>query len=382
MDSRRLVFTTILAQLKVKKDVISELNDNISVAIKNEDELETELTDADFHLTELEEKIAIVEEFIKKASQPPVIRDISHTLTPHPPSLAATVAPPMPETEVVKRPIHTTNVDSAHGSDELVNLPINTSQTAQDSSHTFSRLPKLTLPTFNGSPLQWQTFWDTFKAGVDSNPNLSHVQKFAYLHAQLEGDAARVIGGFPLTDDNYVPAVTLLQERFGKQFKIVDAHMDALLNVPAPSNTLNSLQSFYDTIQSHKRSLSTLGKSTDSYGTLLTSVILGKLPSDTKARMVRDHYDTEWTIDELMASILKEIRIFEAGQHSSQKTTSVPTTTSFHMAANKGTSRERPKKDPTCVFCKGMHKPNLCTMITSPKSVSPSLRMQVFVSIA
>ena len=103
-DSRRLVFATILAQLKVKKDVISELNDNISAAIKNEDELETELTDADFYLTELEEKIAIVEEFIKKASQPPVIRDVSHTLTPHPPSLAATVAPSMPETEVVKRP--------------------------------------------------------------------------------------------------------------------------------------------------------------------------------------------------------------------------------------------------------------------------------------
>ena len=73
MDSRRLVFTTTLAQLKAMKDVISELNDNISAAIKNEDELETELTDADFYLTELEEKIAIVEEFIKRASQAPVI---------------------------------------------------------------------------------------------------------------------------------------------------------------------------------------------------------------------------------------------------------------------------------------------------------------------
>ena len=162
-DSRRLVFTTTLAQLKVKKDVISELNDNISAAIKNEDELESELTDADLYLTELEEKIAIMAEFIMKASQPPVIRDVSHTLTPHPPSLAATVAPPMPETEVVKKPIHTTNVDSAHVSDELVNLPINTSQTAQDTSHTFSRLPKLTLPTFNGSPLQWQIFWTHLK---------------------------------------------------------------------------------------------------------------------------------------------------------------------------------------------------------------------------
>ena len=36
------------------------------------------------------------------------------------------------------------------------------------------------------------------------------------------------------------------------------------------------------------------------------------------------------------------------------------------MATNRGT-RDRSKKDPTCVFCKGMHKPNLCTTISSPK---------------
>ena len=67
-----------------------------------------------------------------------------------------------------------------------------------------------------------------------------------------------------------------------------------------------------------------------------------------------------------MGSILKEISIFEAVQHSRQKTTPMPTTSSFHMATNKGT-RDRPKKDPTCVFCKGTHKPNLCTTVSSPK---------------
>jgi len=41
-------------------------------------------------------------------------------------------------------------------------------------------------------------------------------------------------------------------------------------------------------------------------------------------------------------------------------------TSSFHMATNKGT-HDRPKKDPTCVFCKGMHKPNSCTTVSSPK---------------
>ena len=47
--------------------------------------------------------------------------------------------------------------------------------------------------------------------GMDSNPNLTHAQKFAYLRAQLEGDTARVTAGFLLTDNNYLPAVTQLQ---------------------------------------------------------------------------------------------------------------------------------------------------------------------------
>jgi len=112
----------------------------------------------------------------------------------------------------------------------------------------------LTLPTFNGNPLKWQTFCDSFNAADDSNQCLSQVQKFSYLCAQLEGDAARAISDLPLTDDNYVHSVTLLRERFGQQYKLIDTHQEA---TPAPSSSLMSLQSFYDTIL---RSLSLLAQ--------------------------------------------------------------------------------------------------------------------------
>ena len=128
----------------------------------------------------------------------------------------------------------------------------------RSAQHNYSRLPKLVLPTFNGNPLQWQTFWDSFKAAVDSNPCLSQVQKFSYPCAQLQGDAAHIISGLPLTENNYMHSIALLTERFGQQYKLVDAHMEALLNVPSPLKTLTSLQSFYDTIQNYMRSLSAL----------------------------------------------------------------------------------------------------------------------------
>ena len=96
---------------------------------------------------------------------------------------------------------------------------------SQDSSHhNMSRLPKLSLPYFSGDPLMWQTFWDSFNAAVHTNPNLTGVQKFNYLKAQLKGDAIRVVSGFPLTDVNYQHSITLLRERFGQPYKLINAH--------------------------------------------------------------------------------------------------------------------------------------------------------------
>ena len=236
-----------------------------------------------------------------------------------------------------------------------------------------SRLPKLTLPTFSGDPLQWKTFWDSFNAAVHSNVGLSGVQKFNYLCALLCGDAAHVIGGFPLTDSNYAHSVTLLEDRFGQPYKLVNAHMEALLNLGKPSNNLPSLQAFYDSLEKHMRALSSLGKSSESYGCLLTSSILSKLPSEIKKHMARENCNSEWTIAEVMASILKEIQIFEMSQQYTSKFSiedhAQPTTGSFHTATDPAfySQEGRPRKEPACVFCKGAHKVNKCNVVTDPK---------------
>ena len=93
------------------------------------------------------------------------------------------------------------------------------------SQSSVSRLPKLSLPTFRGEPLSWQTFWDSFSAAVDLNPTLSGVQKFNYLRAQLQGEAARAVAGFPLTDANYSHSIDIFKERFGQTEKVKNAHM-------------------------------------------------------------------------------------------------------------------------------------------------------------
>jgi len=149
------------------------------------------------------------------------------------------------------------------------------------------------------------------------------------LHAQLQGDAALVIGSFPLCDNNYAHCVALLKETFGQQHKLVDAHMEAILHVSTPSNNLSSLQNFFDTMQNHIRALAALGTPPETYGPMLIAVILPllcKLPSDVKSRMARDHYDSEWTPNTLLDSILKEISIMKLvnTQGSSQSLEQAP----------------------------------------------------------
>ena len=354
-ESRRLTITTILAQIRAKRDQISELDTAIAGKAQTAEELEEEICNADTYQTTLEERIAFLTEFIRKSSLTPV----------RPPPPPSREAHPRTDTEPAATDTHPAHVSATdtHTHDS----------TPSSVYHNASRLPKLTLPTFNGDPLQWETFWDSFDAAVNSNTGLSNVQKFTYLRAQVHGEAARVIAGFPLTNSNYTHSIALLRERFGQTYKLVNAHMEALLNLGKPANTLSSLQVFHDSIEQHMRALSALGRSSDSYGPLLTSSILSKLPTEVKKHMAREHPNSEWTIEEILAGMLKEIQIFEMSQQFNGKPASydgmLPTTGSFYTATNRihHHSDGRQRKEPVCTFCRGGHKPTKCNVVVNPK---------------
>ena len=158
------------------------------------------------------------------------------------------------------------------------------------------------------------------------NPSITGVQKLNYLRAQLRGTALRVIAGLPLTNENYNHSVALLKERYGETHKLTDAHMQALVELNSPSNNLSSLQLFYDSVQSHVRSLESLGTPQDMYGSMLVPTILRKLPAEVRRNLARSHGTEKWTLTELQSSVLQELRILEMGaDYSSTNTLHTPT---------------------------------------------------------
>ena len=89
----------------------------------------------------------------------------------------------------------------------IISLSVSTSHSFQS-----NRLPKLVLPSLNGNPLEWQSFWDTFRSAVHYNSTISDVEKFNYLRAQLRDGAEKVIAGLPLINANYSKSIQLLED--------------------------------------------------------------------------------------------------------------------------------------------------------------------------
>ena len=244
----------------------------------------------------------------------------------------------------------------------------------QNSRETFNRrtvqLPKLELPKFSGNTLEWSSFFDTFRATIHEDTSLSNVQKFAYLRTLLTDEASRAIAGIDLTDANYPSAIELLSDRYGRKQIIVDAHMKGLWEISAPTNDFTSLQTFYDTLETHIRGLNTLGNNEENYGSLLVPMLLRKLPIALQRSLARDRGDDTWDLTTLRKAIHREIKVCSVGiEPSDISLNSEATIATFHTRSNShAVKRPNPKSRQTytqrkCVYCKGSHSPLNCDII-------------------
>ena len=150
---------------------------------------------------------------------------------------------------------------------------------------------------------------DSFNAAVHNSKALSNVEKFNYLRTFLEGEAQHTISGLSLTNDNYNEALNLLKNRIGINQVVISAHMNILVKLPSVNNEdVKALRKFYDDVESHVRSLSTLGIKIENYGSLISSVILEKLPLEVKLVITRNIKENTWDLAKVLELIKLELR--------------------------------------------------------------------------
>lgn len=225
-DFSREDLLSILEDLKQKRKLMDNLDEQILNQITEEEEIENEIIETDEYNTELDIRLRRFKEFIdnKFANVAGEKQDFRKSN----------------DENGIFNPHEINEVSSDHTTVPLirdhypVSMPSGSLSTA--SNH---KLPKLSLPTFNGHKLDWQSFWDSFNIGVHDNISLSDVQKFNYFKSLLLGEALSVVEGLALTNANYIKAIDLLKERYGQPHKITRIYMQALLDLPEPTDALH-----------------------------------------------------------------------------------------------------------------------------------------------
>ena len=327
ISARSIDETKLLHNKRMLEEKLDQLKalDNDIVKLTGEGDLEAEIQQADDYKSEIFAAIVKIERALKPPSATPPIEDPASAPTP---GMAR---------------VQVTNV----------------------------KLPKLSIKPFGGEITQWISFWDSFKSSIHDNTTLSEIDKFNYLRSFLERSAREAIAGLTLTGPNYNEAVSILEKRFGNKQQIISRHMELLLNLEpvTASYQLRNLRRLYDSVETHVRSLRSLGVDSATYGTLLSPVLLSKLPQELRLIVSRQASNVD--LDKLLEEMEKEIDARERAQatqipsHQPVRKPREPPHSQVLFSGNSSTS---------CCYCRKPHLSEACTTIQGLEDRKLALR--------
>ena len=266
--TREVELMALKESLGKKTATIEKLDEEILLALGEDEDFNKEIETADAVHTETRAKIIEINIFLQKLAE-------------------------------------SNKADSAGG---LQNATVPTVPTVSNPISKI-KLPKIEIKKFLGDPKEFQSFKDRFEVSVNKVASLSEIEKFTYLQGYLGGEALRAITGLSLTGNNYAEALEILQQRYGNKQVIVNSHMDELVNIAAVTsmNATKKLRELYDKVETNLRSLQALGVDPKSYGCLLVPILKTKLPTEIVLIISRKFDATNDDVWEI-GTIMKELK--------------------------------------------------------------------------
>jgi len=147
----------------------------------------------------------------------------------------------------------------------------------------FVPLPKIQLPSFDGSLLEWRFFRDIYVSLVHDNTGIGDAERFHYLLSCLSGDALAVVKSIPLSANNYALAWEVLSVRFDNKRLLASAHLDKLFAFkPITQQSLPALTSFINTFKENVAIIKALG--VNDFSSFLLFHILSTRERNTPSR--------------------------------------------------------------------------------------------------
>lgn len=155
-------------------------------------------------------------------------------------------------------------------------------------------MPKIEIRKFNGDFTEWLGWWAQFKKIHEDN-ELATSDKFQYLVQSIEAGsrAKELVNSYPQSEENYPKVVTALQERFGKGKLLKQVYVRELLKMVitnARSKEKVDLSKMFDRLESHLRSLESLGVTVEQSAEFLFPLVESSLPEEVLIAWQRSNY--------------------------------------------------------------------------------------------
>ncbi|XP_065075282.1 uncharacterized protein LOC135699026 [Ochlerotatus camptorhynchus] len=180
------------------------------------------------------------------------------------------------------------------------------------------RLPEVKLKEFSGNFDEWASFSDLFTSLIDSNPQLTMVQKLYYLRASVTGEAARMISSLDIIANNYPVAWNLLKNRFDNKHMLTKRHMASLLSIsPLKKETATGLVDLVDKFNRHVQLLDKLEDVEEHWNSFLVERLSSCLdPTSLREWETQSAGDDRQTYKQILEFIQKRSRILQTLQLS------------------------------------------------------------------
>lgn len=228
-------------------------------------------------------------------------------------------------------------------------------------------LPKIKLPSFSGDILQWPTFRDKFVALVDSDPDLSPIEKFHLLAGCVTDRAATVVNSLKMTDMNYPIVWRKLIDQFDNPRLSASTLVDGLLSFRRMEfETVPGLSAFLHVFDESLQSLKMFD--IEDVSSFIMFVLANKnLPRGTR-ELFEKNSNTFPGIEDLVKFVRCRIKILEnidgaAGKHmpkdKSNGRFSGKPTGKLMMVSAQGDA------NPKCPICKAPHDIQVCSEFLS-----------------
>lgn len=220
---------------------------------------------------------------------------------------------------------------------------------------TQAKLPKLRISPFDGTAKDWIRFENMFTTQVHDKP-ISDEERFGYLLEMVTPKVRARISNLKPSTSGYNTAWERLRRDYGHTNMVVNAHMDAIVNLEVvKGSSYEKVKEFYEKVSQSYDALETLGQAEMLKGFVLST--LNKLPQ-IKSDLVRTDDDWEkWTMKDLLENIQKWLRRNKVAEDST-KSGSNNTRKERQWYTQKGDGKLKEKK---CLFCGGNHWADNCT---------------------